>query len=179
MRIGARHQCKDVRFGCIRNVALGAVDDVVIAFFLSARGKRSRIGARTRFSQRKRTNDFPGGKPRQIFLFLRFRAINNDTHAADTVVGAHDRTKHRRRFAQRHAGERLFLGGKPKPAVFLGNRQAKQTHAPHLGDDVGGDFIRLGDFTLARNEFFAHQARDGIEEDLEGGGVADHKIGGG
>ena len=62
----------------------------------------------------------------------------------------------------------------PKAAVLLGNRQPEQTHAPHLGHDVGGNFVRLGNFALARNEFLAHQARDGVEKNLEGGGVADH-----
>ena len=140
-----------MRFRRIGDVPLGAVDEVVIALLLRAGSERSRIGTRAGLGQRKRTDDLTRGKPWQIPLLLHLGAVDHNPHAADTVVGAHDRTKHRRSLAQRHTGERLFLGGEAQAAVFLGYRQPKQPHAPHLDDDVGRDFIRLSNFALARD----------------------------
>ena len=74
---------------CSGNKPLGAVEYVIPAVSDGLCALSDRIRTGMGFGQRKRANDLPGGQLCQVFLFLLFAAVAQNTFTHDGIVHGH------------------------------------------------------------------------------------------
>jgi hypothetical protein len=108
--IGAGEQCEHVGAHGIGDVALGAVDDEIIAVAPRVGADMGGIRAVVRLGQREGRHQFATGKAGQIGLLLLRRSIHHNALGADADVGADERPERQRRIAELFDQHRFLKG---------------------------------------------------------------------
>ena len=176
VRIRARHHREDAGVRGVGDVALGAVDDVGIAFACRARAQRRGIGSGFGLGKGQRTDQLAGGHPRQILPLLLLRAVDDDPLRADP-----DRARERRaigcvRPADLEDHPRLVLHPEPHACVVRRNRKAEEALLLHLPKDAGRNGLALLDGALVWNQALVDEPADRVQQRIEHFGIERHGV---
>ena len=87
LRIGLREDGVEVRDAGVRDEALAAVEDVLVALAARGRPHRGRVGARAGLGQRVGAEPLAGGELRQVALLLLLRAGELQPERAELLHG--------------------------------------------------------------------------------------------
>ena len=169
--IGARHDGEERGAVGVGDVALGAVEHVVIAGALGFGAHGGGVRARFRFGQRKRCDDLAAGDAGQPFLLLRVGAEHHQALAADADIGAEGGAEGRRAAAELEHHAAFGFHRKPEAAVFFRDGKTEETERLHFRERVGGDGVVFGDFRFKRDQPFVDEAANGGEQRVEFGGL--------
>ena len=167
VRIGAHEQRHQVGAHRVGDPGLGAVDDVAVAVAGRAGAQAREVGAGVRLGEDGSRQDFAARDLRQVFLFLRLGAADEDELGGDLGPGAErtDADIAARQFLRHDAHRDL---AESHAAVGLRDGEAEDAHAAKAGDDLERDIgvgamptLRVGD-DLGVGEA-AHLAADRLE----------------
>src|SRR5262249_21926013 len=147
----------------VRDEALRAVEDVLVALAVRLRAHRRRVGARAGLGQRVRGQPLAGGEPRQEALLLLVRAGELDAERAELLHGDDQpaRRAHLRDLLDRNERHQR---ARAKAAVLLVEENPEDLVLPVERDDVPGKLGRLVDLRRPRRDALARELPDQLAD---------------
>ena len=156
--IGLREDRVEVRDGRVRDEALRAVEDVLVAVAPRGRAHRRRVGARARLGQRVRGEPLARGEARQEARLLLLGARELEPERAELL--------HREDEPARRADLRDLLDRDEREeragagaAVLLVEEEPEEAVLAEELDDVPGELVRLVDLRRPRRDPLARELR--------------------
>ena len=174
--IRPRHDRKKVCLVRIGDVALGAIQHVMVAITDGLGRQAASVRPRFRLGQREAGDQVARGNTRQPSFLLRIRSEQDERLAADADIRARHATESRGCLAQLHRNQCLGLHIQGQTAILFRHRDAEQAEILHLVDDFLWYFVFLADLGLDRHALFGHKAADLLDQRRADFGIECHTI---
>ena len=163
VRVGLREDGVEVRDAGVRDEALRAVEDVLVALAARRRAHRRAVGAGAGLGERVRRQPLAARELRQVLLLLLVGAGELEPERAELL----HREDERRRRADLpdllDRDEREKRAG-AEPAVLLVEEEAEDVVLAEELDDVPRELVRLVDLGRARRDPLARELADEIAQ---------------
>ena len=156
VRIGLREDGVEVRDAGVRDEALAAVEDVLVAVADRGRPHRGGVGAGAGFGQRVRGQPLAGRELRQVALLLLLRARELEPERAELLHGeqqAARRADLRDLLDRDEREQRAGAGAAPLLVV----EEAEELVLAEELDDVPRELVRLVDLGRTRRDALARE----------------------
>ena len=156
VRIGLREDGVELGDAGVRDEALAAVEDVLVAVAPGRRPHRGGVGAGAGLGQRVGGQPLPGREPRQVALLLLLRAGELEPERAELLHGEQQAARRAdlRDLLDRDEREQRAGAG---AALLLVEEQPEQLVLAEELDDVPRELVRLVDLGRARRDALARE----------------------
>ena len=164
LRVGAGHHGENAGGRGIGDIALGAVQHIVVAVAPGRGLQGGGIGTRLRLGQAEGRGQVAAGQFRQIFRLLIRRAVDDQALRADADIGAKGRAESGGGLAEGEHHLDLVGHGEAETAIFLRDRQAIEAKLAHFRQKLGRHRIVIRHPGLGRAQAFADETGQGFDE---------------